>query len=246
MITLRESGAGVKPGERFGRRVALGWQFRIKCRYFVVMECDCGRVAVVSVKSIEGHESCGCFRGEMVAKRNHESRKHGFEGTRLYKIFYGMLARCYRPTAVDYCRYGAKGIRVCDEWRNNVAAFVNWALANGYADGLTIDRVDATKGYGPDNCQWITKSENSGKDNRGISFDEARAIREEYAARAAAGNLGCALADIANKHSLRGTAVQKILDGVTYRDAGGPIRTAEQKRIGRLEAARATWQRRRD
>lgn len=80
---------------------------------------------------------------------------------RLKKIFYDMKARCYNVNKKDYRWYGAHGIKVCDEWLNNPRLFVAWAMANGYTDNLTIDRIDEEKDYCPENCQWITAKENS-------------------------------------------------------------------------------------
>ncbi|ULF48725.1 hypothetical protein [Bacillus phage BillyBob] len=87
--------------------------------------------------------------------------QHGMTGSRLYTIYRNMKQRCHNPKHTSYETYGAKGIEVCLEWRNSPTVFMEWALANGYNDELTIDRVDSTKGYAPDNCRWITLSENS-------------------------------------------------------------------------------------
>lgn len=82
---------------------------------------------------------------------------------RIYRAYYNMKQRCHNKNCDTYPRYGGKGICVCDEWLNSYAAFKDWAINNGYADDLTVDRIDPKKGYSPDNCQWITKSENSKK-----------------------------------------------------------------------------------
>lgn len=94
--------------------------------------------------------------------------KHGMSNTRLYKVWSGMKTRCNNPNKANY---GAKGIKVCDEWANDFEAFYNWSIANGYedyyipkkADTLTIDRIDSNGNYEPSNCQWVTFSENSKK-----------------------------------------------------------------------------------
>ena len=70
-----------------------------------------------------------------------------------------MKGRCNRPTATSYKYYGGRGISVCEEWENDFAAFRNWALANGYQEGLSIDRIDVNGNYCPENCRWITMSE---------------------------------------------------------------------------------------
>lgn len=79
----------------------------------------------------------------------------------LVKTFNKMKARCYDPSNKDYLWYGKKGITICKEWLYNPVSFVQWALVNNYQTALTIDRIDSNKEYGPDNCRWITREENS-------------------------------------------------------------------------------------
>lgn len=86
---------------------------------------------------------------------------------RLYRIWHGMKQRCYNPNAKGYQWYGGKGIAVCNEWRSCFFTFQSWALDNGYADNLTIDRINSSKGYCPDNCRWLTLSENVARAGRG-------------------------------------------------------------------------------
>ena len=75
---------------------------------------------------------------------------------RLIKIYGGMKQRCDNPRSSDYSRYGARGIKICDQWLKSYF-FVIWAINNGYENNLTLDRIDNEKGYSPDNCRWATK-----------------------------------------------------------------------------------------
>lgn len=82
---------------------------------------------------------------------------------RLYRIWRGMRHRCYGSGNKDKCfkYYRDKGITICDEWRYDFDAFHYWAIHNGYGNDLTIDRIDGDGNYCPENCRWVTPSENS-------------------------------------------------------------------------------------
>lgn len=86
------------------------------------------------------------------------TKTHGLGKTRIYRIWSCMRNRCNNPKHSEYHRYGGRGIAVCSEW-DDVRRFAEWAKENGYADDLTIDRIDNDKGYAPDNCRWIPKRE---------------------------------------------------------------------------------------
>jgi hypothetical protein len=103
--------------------------------------------------------------------------------TKLYQTWSGIRARCRDPKHISYPNYGARGIAVCDEWQD-YGAFKEWALANGYAEGMWIDRIDSDGPYEPDNCRWITPKENIRRAHAGrrfrryVIFGEAKTMGE--------------------------------------------------------------------
>jgi len=82
-----------------------------------------------------------------------------------------MKDRCHRLQATDFKNYGGRGIEVCAEWIDFVS-FQKWAMAHGYQDGLTIERIDNNGNYEPRNCRWATRKEqgNNKRNNRSLSF----------------------------------------------------------------------------
>lgn len=119
--------------------------------------CDCGRVTIVRGSHLTSGNtrSCGCLDIEAISKNNF---KHGMWNTRIYNIWKKMKDRCYNPNSPNYKYYGAKGVKVCDEWQD-FSGFYRWVQTTNYNDKLTIDRINCFGNYEPSNFRWATMKE---------------------------------------------------------------------------------------
>lgn len=161
---------GIK-GKRFGRFTVVEYMGRAKDRKHTwLCVCDCGNEKVCLENNLKnGHtSSCGCIGTEIKVKRN---TTHGLCGDPLYAVWTHMRQRINDPNIKTYNRYGGRGISICEEWKS-AEEFVKWGYDNGYKIGLTIDRKDNNGNYSPENCRFITMSEQ----NRNKSSN----VRVEY------------------------------------------------------------------
>lgn len=149
-------------GQRFGRLVVLkqdGKTNNGNAKWFC--QCDCGNTKSIASYALRrgNTRSCGCLQSE---RSKTASITHGEAKTRLYKIWAGIKTRCYNQNQVyEYSKYGKRGIKMCEEWKNSYECFRDWAFTNGYKDNLTIDRIDYTGNYEPSNCRWATMKQQS-------------------------------------------------------------------------------------
>lgn len=122
------------------------------------IKCKCGKTFIGQPSNTSG--LCWNCSHKKVAQekvKHNESPKPDKKASRLYRIWLGMKARCNIPTASGYEYYGKCGIKACSEW-DNYLNFKNWSLSNGYAENLTLDRINGSKNYSPDNCRWVNKT----------------------------------------------------------------------------------------
>lgn len=137
-----------------------------------ICRCECGNYCVVaSCDLLNGHtQSCGCKRFE---SRN---KIHGLAKTPLYGVWTSMKERCNCKNSVSYKYYGAQGITVCEEWKNDYLSFHNWAIASGYSEGLTIERINVNGNYCPENCKWIPLKMQSQNRNNTVYITDNKGI----------------------------------------------------------------------
>ena len=147
-------------GQRFGRLVVIEEVERKGTNAQWLCKCDCGNeVKAITARLKNGHvKSCGCLSREITSKTK---KTHGESKTKIYEVWCHMKARCYYPQTLNFHRWGGRGIRVCDDWKESFESFKNWAIENGYQDNLTLDRIDLNGNYEPQNCRWISRKEQS-------------------------------------------------------------------------------------
>ena len=142
----------IKAGQKFGRLTVIKEVKDQKLGKAYKCVCDCGNLAtVIGSNLVSGNtRSCGCLHNEG------NNKKHKLSYTKLYRVYYGMKARCYDEHHQYYAHYGGRGIKICQEWLDNNKTFFDWAMENGYQENLTIDRIDADGDYEPNNCRWVS------------------------------------------------------------------------------------------
>lgn len=127
-------------------------------------QCSCGNFINVKTSNLtSGHtKSCGCLL-----------KKHGESNCLLYYIWRNMKNRCNNANNQEFHNYGARGITVCQEWMDSYEVFREWAMQNGYGEGLSIDRIDVNGNYEPSNCRWVSMKaqQNNRRNNHYVTID---------------------------------------------------------------------------
>lgn len=165
-------------GTRFGKLVvtALAPERTPSGRYKWLVRCDCGAEKSVQAMSLKNGDtaSCGCTHREQLGNRK---RKHGLSETSEYRSWCAMINRCTNPRGEDFDRYGGRGIKVCERWRD----FRNFIADMGMkpAPGFSIEREDNDGDYEPSNCRWATQSEQVRNTSRNVIAPSGRVIADE-------------------------------------------------------------------
>lgn len=178
-------------GLKFGKLTVIKRAGRSKeGRATWLCKCDCRNEKVLLGKSIlsGSTRSCGCLEKENRNKIKDLNKTHGKSRTKLYSVWNNMKRRCYNIKNNQFKNYGARGIKVCDEWKNDFQAFCDWAIKNGYDENAergkcTIDRIDVNGNYEANNCRFVdnkTQSLNK-RTNRIISYNGETKTMSEWA-----------------------------------------------------------------
>ena len=144
-------------GENFGKLTVIDFAGMKNHKSYWLCKCVCGTEKVIRKDHLTCGKviSCGCYNDSI---RGKSSITHGKSKERIYRIWKNMRRRCDSVCVAEYMNYGGRGICVCAEW-HEFEPFYQWAMANGYREDLSIDRINNDGNYEPSNCRWATPKE---------------------------------------------------------------------------------------
>jgi hypothetical protein len=144
----------IQPNMRFGCWITLQRNY-VPAHVMWLCRCECGvEREVWDFSLVRGQSlSCGCLHKKLLVRR---LTTHAMTHSREYRIWRSMKQRCHNPKCSSYKYYGARGIKVCERWRNS---FVDFYADMGPSNGLEIDRINNDGNYEPSNCRWATREQ---------------------------------------------------------------------------------------
>lgn len=163
-----------KIGLKFHRWTVLGFSHRENkpkgASYLWVCQCECGNVRSHTLSTLQrgDSKSCGCLTKDR-AKELHTKHGHGSNRSQEYVAWQHLSQRCNNPKDKNYFRYGARGITICERWQS----FENFLADMGLKPSRkhSLDRIDNSEGYSPENCRWATFAEQMRNTRRNFNIE---------------------------------------------------------------------------
>lgn len=215
----------VQHGQRFGRGIVLDPEIKVGQHRGARLLCDCGNEYSARIGNLlrEETRSCGCLQRDLTRERAPQlhatNTRHGMASHPLYDSWRKMVARCEEPGHHNYARYGGRGIRVCDRWRDPRAFIADIGQALGpRPKGMTLDRIDNDGNYEPGNVRWATPGRQS-RNRRGAKLSDAKAakVRERYAG-------GMTQTELAAEYGITQSVIGDVVRGQSWTDSEVPWR----------------------